>query len=296
MTPPSRAIAPLDFLQLLAIALIWGANNVAAKVAVDAFPAMMTAALRFGVVLVLLAPWLRWPAGGNWKLFVAMLACAGPLHFGVLYTGLRMAEHVTPMVVAMQLWAPASVIVAAIWLGERVDLLRWGGVALAFAGAVSLTFDPTVFSQAGALAVTGCASVIYGAGAAMMRRVAPMKALSMQAWVAAATAPAMAVGSAIGERGQVEAVQTASWVVWAAILFGALVSSVLASTMLFRLVQKYEVSRTTPYLLLSPAFSFVLAGLLLGDDITFQIVLGAAITMGGVALVALSERRLKATA
>jgi O-acetylserine/cysteine efflux transporter len=65
---------------------------------------------------------------------------------------------------------------------------------------------------------------------------------------------------------------------------------------MFRLVQKYEVSRTTPYLLLSPVISFLLAALILGDRITPQIMLGAAATMGGVALVALAERRFKAVA
>lgn len=63
---------------------------------------------------------------------------------------------------------------------------------------------------------------------------------------------------------------------------------------MFRLVQKYEVSRTTPYLLLTPVISFTLAALILGDRITPQILLGAALTIAGVILVAVAERRFKA--
>jgi drug/metabolite transporter (DMT)-like permease len=37
--------------------------------------------------------------------------------------------------------------------------------------------------------------------------------------------------------------------------------------------------------------SFALAWIVQGDDITLQILLGAALTMAGVALVALAERR-----
>jgi hypothetical protein len=33
VNPTSRAFAPLDFLQLLSIALIWGVNNILAKIA-----------------------------------------------------------------------------------------------------------------------------------------------------------------------------------------------------------------------------------------------------------------------
>jgi O-acetylserine/cysteine efflux transporter len=296
VTPPSRAIAPLDFLQLLAIALIWGANNIAAKIAVDAFPPLMSAAMRFVLVLLVLAPWLRAPKQSDWKAFAAMLAFTGPVHFGVLYAGLRMADDAAPMVVAMQLWAPASVALAALLLGERVSGLRWAGVVVAFAGAVSLNFDPAVFAQAGALIVTGLGSCIYGLGAVFMRRVSPMSVWNMQAWVALATAPSLALCSLLFERNHLEAAESASWPAWAATAWGALLSSVLASTMLFRLVQRYEVSRTTPYLLVTPAVSFVLAWLLLGDRITPQIILGAAITMSGVTLVALAERRLRAAA
>jgi drug/metabolite transporter (DMT)-like permease len=42
--------------------------------------------------------------------------------------------------------------------------------------------------------------------------------------------------------------------------------------------------------------SFALAGLWLGDHITLRIIAGAAITMSGVALVALAERRFGSTA
>ncbi len=58
-------------------------------------------------------------------------------------------------------------------------------------------------------------------------------------------------------------------------------------------MQKYEVSRTTPYLLMTPVISFALAAFVLGDEISWRILMGAALTMAGVALVALAERRLR---
>jgi O-acetylserine/cysteine efflux transporter len=81
--------------------------------------------------------------------------------------------------------------------------------------------------------------------------------------------------------------------VWAFIAFGAIVSSIVANAFMFKLLQRYEVSRTTPYLLLTPVISFALAALILGDRISVQILTGAAATLAGVALVALAERRFK---
>lgn len=297
VTTPSRAFAPLDLIQLISIALIWGVNNIFAKIAVDAFPAMMTVSLRFVIVLAALFLWIRPPPRKTLALFALMLVFVGPLHFGVQYAGLKLATDITPMVVAMQLWAPSSVVFAALLLGERVSGLRWAGVGLAFLGTASMNFDPAVFAQGWALLLVGLASVFYGFGTVLVRRLGGgLDPWAMQAWVAMATAPTMVLGSLAFETGQLDAALNAPWYAWACVAFGAIVSSIVANAFMFRLLQKYDVSRTTPYLLMTPVFSFVLAALLLGSRITPQILLGAALTISGVALVALAERRFKAMA
>ncbi|HYD88494.1 MAG TPA: DMT family transporter [Vitreimonas sp.] len=297
MTAPPRAFAPLDLLQLISIALIWGANNIFAKIAVEAFPPMMTVALRFVIVLAALFMWIRPPPRQTWRMFGLMLLFVGPLHFGIQYAGLKLATDITPMVVAMQLWAPASVVFAALLLGERVGTLRWGGVAIAFLGAASMNFDPAVFAQGWALFLVALAPLCYGFGTVLVRRMGGgVDPWAMQAWLALATAPTMSLASLAFESGQIEAAVNAPWYAWACIAFGAIVSSIVANAFMFRLVQKYEVSRTTPFLLMTPVFSFALAVLILGSRITPQILLGAAMTIGGVALVALAERRFKAVA
>lgn len=297
VTAPSRAFTPTDFLQLIAIALIWGVNNVLAKIAVDAFPAMMTVFLRFLIVLVAVFFMLRLPPKERWGAFALVLIFVGPLHFGVQYVGLKLADEIAPMVVAMQLWAPASVVFAALLLKEVVGPLRWAGVAIAFVGAASMNFDPAVLAQGGALALVALSACFYGIGAVFVRMLGGgVSAWAMQAWIALATAPTMAIGSLAFESGHIEAARHAPWIAWAAIIFGAIVSSIIANAFMFRLVQRYEVSRTTPYLLMTPVVSFVLAALVLGDSITPQILIGAGLTMVGVVLVAVAERRFKATA
>jgi O-acetylserine/cysteine efflux transporter len=284
-------------MQLIAIALVWGVNNIFAKLAVDTLPALMTVALRFLLVLVALFVWLRPPPSERRWIFFLMLACVGPLHFGIQYLGLKLGDDLSPMVVAMQLWAPASVVFAALLLREAVTPLRWAGVGLAFLGAASMNFDPAVLAQGWALVLVALASASYGLGTVLVRRLGGgLNPWAMQAWIALATAPIMIVGSLVFERDHLEVSRAAHWSVWAFIGFGAFVSSIVANAFMFRLVQRYEVSRTTPYLLMTPVITFVLAAVVLGDRITPQIVIGAAATMGGVALVALAERRFKAVA
>lgn len=291
MVTSPRAFAPLDLLQLVSVPLIWGVNNVAAMIAVRELPPLMVAGLRFAIVLVCLFWLIRAPPRGKARLFFLMLAVIGPLHFGVQYIGLGLANDLAPMVVAMQLWAPASVACAALLLAERVSPLRWAGVAIAFFGAAGMTFDPVVFAQWGALALVGLASVFYGFGTVLVRRLGgATDAWAMQAWIALAVAPTLISGSLLFENDHAERIASASWLAWACVIFGALVSSIVANAFMFNLLQKYEVSRTTPYMLLTPVISFTLAAFGLGDQITPQILIGAGMAMAGVALVALAER------
>lgn len=293
-TPAPRAFAPLDFLQLIAIAVIWGVNNVAAKIALGEFPPMLAVALQFIIVLVALIWMLKPPPRERWKPFVLMLLFVGPLHFGVQYVGLRQAHDLAPMVVAMQLWAPASVVFAALLLKERVGMLRWIGVVIAFAGAASMSFDPVVFAQTNALLLVAGAACCYGLGTVLVRRIGGgVDPWAMQAWLALVTAPTMAAGSFAFEPDALSAAREASWLAWGCIAFGAVVSSIVANAFMFRLVQRYEVSRTTPYLLMTPLISFTLGAVVLHDVITVQILIGAAATLIGVALVAIAERRFK---
>lgn len=297
MTPASRAFAPLDLLQLLAIALIWGVNNIAAKIALQSFPALLTVTMRFVIVLTAVGWLVKAIPKDRVGLFLLMLVCVGPLHFGVQYVGLHMADQLAPLVVAMQLWAPASVIFAGLLLKERISPLRQAGVGAAFAGIAVMAFDPGIFSQWQALLLTASAAFIYGLGAVLVRRMGGgLDPWATQAWIALATAPVSFLGSALFEREQWAGVLTAPWSAWACVAFGGIVSGIVANAFMFRLVQRYEVSRTTPYLLLTPVISFALSALVLGDDITPRLIAGAACTMGGVALVALAERRFKAIA
>lgn len=296
VSQPSRAFAPLDFLQLISIALIWGVNNILAKIAVDALPAMMMASLRFLIVIAALFVFLR-PPPQNWRLFFLMILFVGPLHFGVQSIALKMATDLPPMVVVMQLWAPSSVVFAAILLKERVGALRWAGVALAFVGAASLNFDPAVFDQGWALLLAAVASAFYGLATVLVRMLGVgLNPWTTQAWIALVSAPTLAMGTVAFETGHAEAARAAHWSIWAFIAFGAIVSSIVANAFMFSLVQKYEVSRTTPYLLMTPVITFMLAVFVLGDRITSQILIGGAVTLLGIALVALAERRFKVVA
>lgn len=290
-----KPIAPQDVAGLMAIALIWGVNNVLTMAAVDILPPMVFAGLRFMLTAAVLAPFLR-PAGQNWRMLVAIAALSGPIHFAFVYAGFAAADDVTPVVIAAQLWIPFAVALAALTLGERVGPLRGAGVGLSFLGVAAMGFDPAVFAQSGALLLITLGAFVWACSSILIRRHSTVKPLTLQAWTAVIAFPPLLLASAATESGQAHALTIAPWWVWGAVAFAGLISSVGANALMFSLVQKYEVSRTTPYLLSTPVISAALGAAFLGDHITGQIVAGAALTLVGVALCALAERRATARA
>ena len=289
-TASRTAFAPADFAALIAVAVIWGLNNLFAKLAVDAMPPLLSCGLRFLVALVVLLPWLKIPRAG-WAMLALVAALTGPVHQGIQYAGLAMATDLAPMVIAMQLWIPASVLFAALWLGERAGPWRQAGIGASFVGIAVMAADPVIFSQLGALGLVAFAAAIYAAAAVLVRKAPKVHPLTYQAWIAAFAAPTLFLASAAAETNQMDAIAATPPGIWAAIAFGGIGSSVVANAWMFQLVQRYEVSRTTPYLFLSPLIGVALGIGVLHDPVTVRFVLGGVLTLAGVAVVTLAERR-----
>lgn len=290
----STPITRQDQATLILIAMIWGVNTVGTKYALLHLPPLLASCIRFAVTALLLVAFVR-PAAGTWRP-LAVVGFATALHFGIQIIGLWLARDLSPMVIAMQLWIPASAIFASIFLGERMGARRIAGVAVAFSGIVLLAADGSVLSQWGAFALVGIASCIYGGVSVLVRRNPPIHTLTYQVWIALASLSVMAPLSTVTEHDQIGALHAGGWGPVLALVLGGIFSTIVANALMFELVKKYEVARTTPYMFLTPVIAIALSAVVFHDPITPQFLVGGVITMAGVALVALAERRLPATA
>lgn len=298
MIQPDKPHSPLSLAEIAAIAavvVIWGVNNAAAKLATESLSPLLMGALRFGVAAACLAPFVR-PPFPNWKSLLIIVVLGGPIHYGLIYLAFWLAQDVSPVSVAAQLWVPFTALFAFLLLGERLSKFALAGMGVAFLGVAWMTLDPHAIADWKAIVVGVVAASAWALTTVVARRTTSIPPLKMQGLLALVALPGLAFGSALFERGQWRAVQEADLMVWACVLWAGVVSSVLATTLVFWLVQKREAGRVTPYLLATPVVSILIGWAFMGDVLTPQILTGAALTMGGVALVALAERGLRAGA
>ena len=292
---PNSPLTLVEIAAIAAIVVIWGVNNAAAKLATETLPPLLTGALRFAIAAACLIPFVR-PPFPNWKSLLLIVGLGGPLHYGLIYLAFWLAHDVSPVSVAAQLWVPFTALFAFLLLGERLSRFALAGMGVAFAGVAWMTLDRHAIADwRGILAGIGAAGA-WAMTTVIARRTTSIPPLKMQGLLALVALPSLAIASAVFERGQVEAVREATPLVWASLAWAGLVSSVLATTLVFWLVQKREAGRVTPYLLATPVVSILIGWGFMGDVLTPQILTGAALTMGGVAVVALAERGLRAGA
>lgn len=71
---------PVHILMALMVAVIWGANFVAAKLAATAVPPLFLVAMRFAVLTVLLVPFVPWPRA-QWRGVLGISMTLGRLSF-----------------------------------------------------------------------------------------------------------------------------------------------------------------------------------------------------------------------
>ncbi|WP_396595617.1 DMT family transporter [Brevundimonas sp. R86498] len=295
---PDKPHSPLTLLEIgaiVAIVVIWGANNAAAKVATEVLPPLLTAAIRFAIAALCLAPFVR-PPFPNWKSLVLIVVLGGPLHYGFLYLGFATAQDVSPVAVASQLWIPFTALFAFLLLGERLSVAAVVGMVVSLAGIVWMSADPHALKDWFAIVLIIIAAAFWGMTTVIARRTTSIPPLKMQGLLAFVALPTLALGSAAFETGQIEAVRAAPPLIWLCMLWAGVISSVFATSMVFWLVQKREAGRVTPYFLATPVVSIGIGWGWLGDVLSVQILAGAVLTMAGVAVVALAERGLRAGA
>lgn len=293
MSGKSSQLTVVEYLAILAIILTWGLNNVAAKIATAYLPPMLMGGLRFTSALIFLAPFIRPPFPEPKRLLLIVLV-TGPIHFGVIYLAFSMAKALSPLVVASQLWIPFTAIFAWRMLGETMRPPAVAGLAVAFLGVAWMSLDPHAAGDLPAILLMVFAGACWAVATVLVRKTPGIKPLKMQGMTALIAAPALLAMSFVFETGQVDKMKAAPPIAWLCVLFAGLISTIGASALLFWLVQRREAGRVTPYFLLTPLVSCTIGVLMLGDQLTPQLLIGGGATMVGVALVALTEKRAKA--
>ena len=280
-----------DFLLLFIVCLVWGLNIVVTRWVVfdAAVPPIFFAAVRFLGVALLLIPFLR-PIPKDIKSLFWVSFFIGSGHFALLFLGLANAEASAASIVS-QLGVPFATLMSMAFLGETIGWRRGLGIMLAFSGVMIIAVDPTSFTVSLGLIYIVGAAFIGAVGGVMMKKMSPISALQMQAWIGLFSfAPLFAI-SAIVEHGQLTTYMSGGGLVLLATVFAVIGVSIFGHGAFYNLIKKYDISLLSPLTLMTPVWGVVLSIIFLKEEITAQLIFGSIISLGGVLVIAVRPNK-----
>jgi len=288
----SPGMSPRDFSLMTLVCLLWAANTIVSKLVIANLeaPPMFYAALRFAIVLAVVWPWLRNAPRPLWRMILVGL-CMGCGTFALTFFALKTASP-SAVAIVSQLGVPVTAVLSWFLLGERLDARRIAGTAMTLAGVVLVMWNPDGLHMSAGLLFVVASAVIGSFGAVLMKQIEGVKPLQFQAWVGLTSViPTLGYTLAF-EGGQGAVIAADPWIFGAALLFSGLIASVLAHTLYYTLIQRYEATLVSPLTLMTPIFTIALGVIFTGDVVDLRMALGAALAMVGVLVIAFRFNQL----
>jgi O-acetylserine/cysteine efflux transporter len=277
----SSSVTWFHTLIAILINLVWGSMFIAAAIGLREFPPIFFTGIRFMLLIVVLASFIRVPRELRWPLArIGLLMGAGM--YLTLYISIALAENTSSIAVFSKLEVPFVLLLGVWLLGERIGIRRIAGISIAMSGALVISFDPAALEDLPAFFWMAVSCSFSALGMIYIRRLGRVHPLSIAAWVALMGGPLLMIISLVFEQDHLEVVAAATPSGWAVLLYTAIMSSVIAHSGMSYLLQRYPVQMVAPFTLLSPIFA-VLGGLLLLDDVlTNGLIIGGSLILIGV--------------
>jgi O-acetylserine/cysteine efflux transporter len=281
-----------DLFYILAIMLVWGVNFPIAKLGVAAVPPLFLLAIRFAVVGLLVIPFFPRPRR-QWGWLLLLSGMLGVAHFGVLFVALRSVDSALAAVL-IQSQVPFSTLLGILILKERPSRITLIGMAIALVGVAIVFGEPHGPSSALAAGMVVFAALVWSCSNLVSKRLTSLHPLAMTGWMALLTAPQLALLSFFLETGQITALVNSGWVAAGTLAYMIFGATLFAYGGWYTLMQRYPLSTLSPYALTAPIFGVFASVIALGEPFTLRAGFGAALTLGGVALLTLVRRSPKA--
>ena len=254
---------------------------IAASIGLREFPPIFFTGIRFFLLFVCLSMFIRVPVNRIKPLLgIGVLMGAGM--YLTLYMSIAMADNTASVAIFSKLEVPFATILGVVLLKEKIGIHRISGIVIAMVGASVISFDPAALDDLPALMwmAASCAFAAYGM--IKVRELGKIHPLTIAAWVAIVGAPTLLLTSLVFEEGHLSVLQQATWVGWSALIYTAMMSSIIANSGLYFLLQRYPVSQVATYSLLSPIFAVIGGVLLLEDKLTLGLICGGLLILSGV--------------
>lgn len=281
---------------MFVLCIIWGLQQVILKMAAPDISAVMQIALRSGFSALMVYPMIKLADGGSlWSRdYLAAGILVGVLfasEFFLVAQALRFtsASHT----VVLLYTAPIFVALGLHWKlpSERLSMLQWSGIALAFFGiSIAFLFHPTGSAAASSTVLWGdalalLAGILWAATTIAVRLTKLAEAPATQTLFYQLLIAFLLLFPLAFAMGQA----SIDWTPFAigSLLFHTIIVSFASYLIWFWLLKEYLASRLGVFSFLTPLFGVLCGVVLLNEKIELNFIVGTVLVMLGIMVVSL---------
>lgn len=277
---------PLSHLLLgLAVVVVWGTNFVVIRVALDTLPPLAFATLRFALVFLPAALFVRRPRV-SWRALAFYGVLIGAGQFGLLFIAMdgMISPGLASLVVQSQVFFTIGLAMA--FAGERVKPVQIVALVLATIGiGVIVAHGGGAATPLGLALVIG-AALSWAGGNHIAKASGVTDMLAFVIWSSLFAVPPLAlVAVALEGWGPIaHALAAAGPKEWAAIAWQSAGNSMFGYAAWGWLLARHPAATITPLAMLVPVFGMGASAMLLGEPLPAWKLAAGALVLGGLAL------------
>lgn len=278
---------------VLLVPILWGLNFPATALALQHYPPLLAAALRFVLMLpaLLFVPFpkvrLRWLIGTGLGL--------GVLQFSFLYIGLVAGMPVGLSSLVLQASAPFTILLAVLFLGERMTPRRLAGIALAVLGLALIGASRALAAAWLPMALTLLAAFGWAIGNVSARLARAPEPLHLTMWMAVVPPLPLLALSLLVERPLIGPALAGALDAQAipanlGLAYIVVFSTVIGYGIWNALMARYPASEVAPWSMLVPIVGFASSWVMLGENPRPLELAAGLLVIGGVILASRTPR------
>lgn len=252
----------------LLVTLIWGINFVVIKVGLEDFPPLLFCALRFALAALPLL-FLRGPMPAPFWRIVQIGLLLGVIKFGLLFVGMHLGMPAGLSSLVLQSQVFFTILIAALFLGERPSRRGLFGLLLAASGLVLIGLGRPLGDSLLAFMLVIAAALAWAFANIATKRSGAKDMLRLICWVSLIPPLPLLVLSYVFEGPEAigSALAHPSWGGIGALVYIAFLATTVGFGLWSFLLQRYPASLVTPFALAVPVSGLLSGWLLLGEQL-----------------------------
>ncbi|MCB1721184.1 MAG: EamA family transporter [Rhodospirillales bacterium] len=281
-----------DIALAIFVMAIWGMHYVVIRIGALEIPPFLLLTLRFGLCSLLFAPFASRINLEQLKNIALYALPFQGIHMGLLFAGLAQVDSSIAALI-MKTGMPFSILLGWIFYHERFGLKTFAGLAIALLGGCIFLYNPAPGSN---ITVIGVTFLIFSAffwalGSVRLKAISELDFPTMVFYAFTIPLPLAVCTSLLLEDNQIQLLQNANHIKLAWVLAYQVLLVSFAHYLWKVLIARNPVYVIAPFSLLTPIFGVTFGVIIMGEQFSTTMLIGAIIAMTGIAIVTFRKAR-----